>query len=192
MSVIFDQLRVSEDGRFLFIDLHVCNHEWFENVYVKKIEICTENQVSALNPFQLSETETPVYTKTFEDETAKSVSLVVSREEILPVHDFNRNMFFVYVTLDGTPSASTPCGLDGKTTVGVTFNDVLIYNKAMVLTKELVQQCKIPQHFREFVLLYQALKMSIDTGHYVTAIEYWRLLTDIAGKQHHKMCKCHG
>ena len=35
--VIYDQLRISDDGKSLFIDAHVNEAHFFDNVYMKKI-----------------------------------------------------------------------------------------------------------------------------------------------------------
>ena len=48
--VIYDQLRISDDGQSLFIDAHVNKASYFDNVYIKRVTICTENQVHESDP----------------------------------------------------------------------------------------------------------------------------------------------
>ena len=105
-------------------------------------------------------------------------------------------MFFVYIECDGTPASDTPCRLDEMTTLGVTFDYGTIYNPAMGYTRELVNTCEMPQNFIDFILNVNALKMSIETEHYVPAIGYWQwLMNNIFGKTIDyglKPCGCHG
>ena len=49
--VIYDQLRISDDGQSMFINAHVNSATYFKDVYLKKITICTEDQVNELNPY---------------------------------------------------------------------------------------------------------------------------------------------
>ena len=49
--VIIEQLRISDDGRKMFIDAHVNKAEQFENVYLSKVTVLTEDQVMEANPY---------------------------------------------------------------------------------------------------------------------------------------------
>ena len=111
-----------------------------------------------------------------------------------PINDMSRTLFFVYVKVKGIPDACTPCRLDEMTTLGVTFDYGVFYNNAMNFTKELADTCTIPSQFIDFILNMEALKMSIETEHYVPAIKYWKTLlgTDSANISENKPCGCHG
>lgn len=90
--------------------------------------------------------------------------------------DFSKNMFFVYFTVTGTPTADTPCRMDETTTLGVTFDYGLIYDNAMCYTKELSNSCDVPQGFTDFLLHVAALKLAIETEHYVDAINQYKYI----------------
>ena len=348
MSVIFDQLRIGDNGQCMFIDAHVNKASYFDDVYLKRITICTEEQVQESDPLsygedyifqqdiepssqiqsvydkvqilsekqllanlnaakgiilryspvQDSETHylslvfsgkysvldtgyppklvvatksfnsdedslnsqeilftingvafedkghrvwqfkgkgeignsTPVYLYLYKqteegyelvkiDETddyeflhflwqvysegsassQKELHLVLdcnSFNEKFTKQDLSHNMFFVYIECDGVPAVDTPCRLDEMTTLGVTFDYGAIYNLAMGYTRELANTCDMPQNFIDFILNVEALKMSIETEHFIPAIGYWQwLMGNSNGKTIGyglRPCGCHG
>ena len=348
MSVIFDQLRISNDGQSMFINAHVNKASYFDDIYLKRITICTEEQISELNPhtygedfiyqqdieplssieqlydktqilsekqllgkmlenggwrisiepkegaetnalsvvlsgkfsqfdtgytpklvvatnafnpltdnlnhpeilftidgtvfegkghrvwqfkgkgdvgqntmlsfYLFNQTGEEIYTYTRLDVTddfnflhflwqgysvipesnQKEVHLVLNNNsfnEKFKYSDMSHNMFFVYIECEGTPAVDTPCMLDEMTTLGVTFDYGAVFNPAMNITRELADTCKIPQNFLDFILNYDALKIALETEHYVPAIEYWnRLMVNgqNIGSGTTKLCGCHG
>ena len=50
MSVIFDQLRISDNGTKMYINLHVNKAEYFSNIYLDELVITTADKVSETNP----------------------------------------------------------------------------------------------------------------------------------------------
>lgn len=350
--VIYDQLRVSDDGKALIINAHVNKAKYFDDVYLKKITICTEDQVSETNPLAYGDkfiyqadiipetiteaiydkvqilSENQLYSKmnsnggwnipfelrpnaedyalsvafsgkfgsldsefapklviatsafnpevdniysqevlftidgTHHDEKGHQTWLFKGKGDIkecsnvyfylfkqssqsafeyvrldstddfnflhflwqayvfytedrkkevnlvLGVNDFNenftasdlsQNMFFVYIECEGTPDPCVPCRLDEMTTLGVTFDYGIMFNQAMNFTRELADTCNIPQNYLNFIMNYDALKLAIETEHYVPAINYWN---NLMGKQGIfsnssksgtvKPCGCHG
>lgn len=348
--IIYDQLRISDNGQTMFIDAHVNKAEYFKDIHIKRITICTEDQVSETNPlaygsdFIYQEDYTPiseyrpVYEKTqvlseqqllnkmnsfggvsleytpISDSSSNALSIILSgkypvldssyspklvvatnafnplednlnNDEILFTADgtiyedkghtvwqfkgkgnikayekvniylykqssldtfeyvridstsddeflhcyyqvysdvinmtykelhlvldknsfnekFNRqdlshNMFFVYIECEGTPDPCTPCRLDEMTTLGVTFDYGVIFNKAMNYTRELANDCTIPHEFIDFILNFDALKLAIETEHYVPAIGFWNNMVGEKGilgtaGSVTKPCGCHG
>lgn len=207
MSVIFDQLRISDDGKELYIDAHVNQAHYFDNVYLRRITICTEDQVSELNPqsygsdfvYQKEITPTAYEHPTLDEDSGinlmKELHLVLTPfmlNEKFKAIDFSHNIFFVYVDCAGIPAPDTPCTLDELTTLGVTFDYGVIFNRGMQFTKELADTCNIPSRFIDFILNVEALKISIETGHYVPAIQYWKNLMKMNNKNiSSRPCNCH-
>lgn len=106
--------------------------------------------------------------------------------------DLSSHIFFVYIECDGTPAINTPCGLD-EATLGVTFDYGVIYNMAMNYTRELTNNCQMPQGFVDFILNTEALKLSLETEHYFPAIDYWkRILGNYRNNSVTRGCGCHG
>ena len=48
--VIIDQLRISTDGKKMYLDFHVNTAAYFDNVYLRDITIMTAEQVSETAP----------------------------------------------------------------------------------------------------------------------------------------------
>lgn len=364
MSAIFDQLRISDNGQKLYIDAHVNKAPYFDNVYLEKITICTEDQVSESNPetygnefiyqktiepetsivpvyggpqilsgqdfidylpthtglrientcpdyaeskyisvvfsgkyslhntprliitstsfnpqsdhmnspevlviidgeqhteeghttwrftgkgevgnnsyvclYLYDETDTHAYTLVRFDETTdanfchflwnfyyttavqnkKEVHLVLDKDDFdeaylnnqktepdptLPIatvrftnNTLSKNMFFVYLEFIGPYGEDTPCTLD-EMTLGVTYDYGVFFNQAMNYTRELADNCVMPQNFANFILNYDALKIAVETEHYTPAIGFWRrLINDKSASVSYvnlKPCGCHG
>ena len=127
----------------------------------------------------------------------KEVNLVLnanSFNEKFQKSDLTSNMFFVYIECTGTVKPDTPCRLDELITLGVTFDYGLIYNNAMNYTRELADKCSVPGKFIDFILNVEALKMSVETEHYVPAIQYYYNLLGIKNDitSTTKPCGCYG
>lgn len=193
--VIFDQLRVSDDGKTLFLDVHVNRATYFSNVYISKVTICTEDQIVETDPLYYGDDY--IYQNTY-DEGTRDVHLVLdsnSFNEKFSKSNLSSNMFFVYIECAGVPASDTPCRLDELNTLAVTFDYGVLFNQAMVYTKELANKCEIPSQFIDFILNVEALKLAIETEHFVPAIKRWKWLMDITDKGVavvYKRCGCHG
>ena len=48
--ILFDQLRISDDGKRLYINAHVNKADYFANVYIDSIVIMTADKVSETAP----------------------------------------------------------------------------------------------------------------------------------------------
>jgi hypothetical protein len=195
MSVIFDQLRIADDGKKMYINLHVNKAEYFNDIYLDSITIITADKVSETNPD--IPTSDYIYNKVFEDnqKEADLVLLPSDFNEHFTKSNFSSDLFFVFVKIKGTPSECTPCRLDEEVTLGVTFDESLLYQRVMDFTKDLTDDCQIPTEFTDFILLWNAFKASVETEHYVPAIKLWKMLFDNRGSvamDKSKNCGCHG
>lgn len=204
--IIFEQLRISDNGRQLFVNVRVNDADYFDNVYLDSITIMTADKVSETDPS--APTGNYIYKKTFGD-GVRSAALVLDSTDFVKTWEtdadamkFNRSdmsstLFFVYVKCKGTVSDSVPCGLDELTNVGVTFDDKLLYQRAMNYTKSLADSCSIPVGFADFILLWNAFKACVETDHYIPAVKYWNMLFGtegygVSGDVNAKGCGCHG
>lgn len=226
--VQFDQLRISDDGKELFIDVHVNTSSYFKNVYLNGIVIIDANSkekdckskdytgISETDPYvpnnnyvyksEISGNEKELHLRlTKADFDAAFVNMnsgggLDSSKPYAKVSfnkpNFSDSLFFVYIICKGVDSECTPCVLDSsKPTVGVTFDEKLLYQRAMDYIKQLSDNCTVPREFIDFILLWNGFKASIETEHYVPALKYWQMLFDnpkfingIATKG----CGCHG
>lgn len=195
--IIYDQLRLSDDGKRMYINAHVNAASFFDDIYIDSITITTADKVSETNPE--APTEDYIYYKEF-DEGVKEFSMVLQPTDFNEKYlksTFSNDLFFVYVKIKGTPDECTPCRLDEEITLGVTFDENLLYQKVMQFTKDLANTCQMPVGFMDFILLWNSFKASIETEHYVPAIKYYNMLFDKSqgtaltyGRT--KTCGCHG
>ena len=191
--VLFDQLRISDDGKRMYINLHVNKADYFDGIYLDEMVIVPADKVLETDPALPSEDY--IYKKVFEGflKEADMVLLPTDFNEHFTKSDFSSDLFFVYVKVKGTPDPCTPCRLDEEITLGVTFDENILYQKVMDYTKSLADDCKTPQDFIDFILQWNAFKSSIETEHYIPAIKFWnQLFTETSSTTITKNCGCHG
>jgi hypothetical protein len=201
--VVFDQLRISDDGKKLYLDIHISEEaqKYFTDPFIEKITICTDEDVSESISYAgyiyrkeiSSDTVSLILDKSSFDAAFAGLDGTTATKEFSGT-DLSHNLFFVFVDWSGTPkSECIPCGADESPIVGVTFDYGIIYNNAMNFTRELTEDCTVPNGFIDFILNLSALKFSIGTGHYYPAIKYFNTLI---GKGNRfstvKGCGCHG
>lgn len=196
--IIFDRLKISDDGKLMLVNFHVNGADYFKNIYLESMTIMTANQVSETDP--LTSTSEYIYKIEFEENTKEYNTVLQPTDfnENFTKSNFSSDLFFVYVKCKDAPIIGCPpCRLDELTTLGVTFDEALLHQKVLGYTNELVQDCQVPQGFTDFILLWNAFNSAIETEHYVPAIRYWNMLFDsnigsggyIGNKGN---CGCHG
>lgn len=203
--IIIDQLRISDDGKRMYINVHVNKASYFDDIYIDSITIMTSDKVSETSPG--IPTSEYIYTKKI-DGNEKELSLVLTAADFAKTwksnpkamafkqSDMSRTLFFVYVKCKGVPDACTPCTLDEEVTLGVTFDENVLHQRVMDYTKGLLDDCNVPVGFIDFILLWNAFKASIETEHYIAAIKFFNMLfgkvMDTGHKGIIKGCGCHG
>ena len=192
--IIFDQLRISDDGKKLFVDVHVNKADFFDNIYIDKVVIQTQNQVSEMDP--LSPGDEYIYSLQAEPDTKElHLALEASTDFEQSLSTLSDKLLFVYVICTGVPDPCTPCRLDEMTTLGVTFDESLLYQQVMQQTRQLADTCKVAKGFIDLILLWNGFKAAIETEHYIPAIDFWRKMFDKrynAAISKAKPCGCHG
>ena len=77
-----------------------------------------------------------------------------------------------------------------------TIDYALLYQQVMDYTKDLADDCQIPQGFIDFILRWNAFKAAVETEHYIPAIKFWKMLFENQGGKtlahSTKPCGCHG
>lgn len=204
--IIFDQLRISDDGKRMYINAHVNNADYFENIFIESVTIMTADKVLETAPG--TPTEDYIFKETYED-NRKEVALVLTAHDFtkswetdpysIPFKDreMSSTLFFVYIKCkEGPLVGCPPCTLDELTTLGVVFDETLLYQRVMDYTRELADDCKVSQGFADFILLWNAFKASVETEHFIPAIKYFNMLFgNYGGKTGYvgrKGCGCHG
>ena len=193
--VLFDLLRISDDGKRMYVDFHVNGADYFKKLTLDSMVIMTADQVSETDP--LTPTTEYIYKMDFPDGMREYSTVLVPAEmnENFTKNNFSTDLFFVYVICKGTPDPCTPCGLDDATTLGVTFDENLLHQKVLGYTRMLADTCNIPQAFIDFILTWYGFKAAIETEHPIMAIKYYNMLFgfgDIDTDTYNKGCGCHG
>lgn len=206
--VIFDQLRISDDGKTLYIDVHINEASYFEKNYLDSITITTAEKVSETDPY--TPTSDYIYYQQFEGDL-KEAHLALSAPDFMKSwgtdagsisfchSEISKTLFFVYIKTKGITDECAPCILQEQHTLGVTFDINMFYQKVMDYTRQLDDDCNIPQGFVDFILQWNAFKAAIETEHYIPAIKFFNMLFDNSTVPNSfglattvKRCGCHG
>ena len=193
--ILFDQLRISDDGKRLYINIHVNEADYFRDVYLDSLTIMTADKVSETNPH--APTSDYVYQKTFTG-NQKTAELVLQPTDFGLTYsksDFSGELLFVYVKAKGNPDSCTPCGMDEEVTIGAVFDEKMLYQRVMDYSRELADSCELPMGFADLILRWNAFKAAIETCHWIAGIKYWKMLFDSKGTNSFartKKCGCHG
>lgn len=195
MSVIFDQLRISDNAKKLYINVHVNKAAYFNNLYLDSIVITNAEHVSEIN-VDLP-TEDYLWRKDLTDDNYREAHIVLEPtdfNEKFSKDNFTDELLFVYVKVRGVPDAYTPCRLDEDITLGVTFDVNMLYQIVMQQTRQLVDKCDIPRDFLDLILLWNGFKAAIETEHYVVAIDFWKKIfrSKNSAVSLIRGCRCHG
>ena len=181
--VLFDQLRISDDGTKMYINIHVNEADEFDDVYLYEMYICTADGVNETAFCDPEQYEPIYYWKNGGKEGPVDTALKDAAFVLIPDRDFEpsysghtmgNNLFFVFVKCGGTPDPCVPCRLDEEWTLGVTFDVNLLYQKVMQYTRELNDDCEIPKGFIDMILQWNGFKAAVDTEHYQVAIDFWK------------------
>ena len=185
----FKELRVTPDGKTLIIDVSVKDLSYYDNVYIDSLTIDTQDTYS-----ESGSSTNPIFyyeVASVSDENKKKIRLELNSSVLgKPI---TGNMFFVYITVKGTPAPDTPCGLDNVTTLGVTADLYPFYKSSINHMKELENECEPSKNFIDSLLRFKAFELSIRTGHYTQAIKYWnKFFKEVKSNTVNTICRCHG
>lgn len=190
----FNELRITQDGKYLIIDVSVDESSYFDTVSLDSIVIDTQDTYIANGP-----SSTPIYTYRVGENYSQVYSspdnsqvLTADLEPVLVNNELesrrvrlnldatalgvqlNNTMFFVYVISTGTPSSDAPTSTIDPMIMGTVVNLYQFYQKSIYYLKKVSSDCEVPKCFIDFVLRYKALELCIKTGNYTEAIKYWK------------------
>jgi hypothetical protein len=193
--VIIQQFRISDDGLRMYINLKVNDASYFKDRYITKITIMTGDKVTEATD-SASPTHDFIYQEEFNPEdNLRKLDLVLTPAEMnenFTKSNFSTDLFFLFVECGGYIDGNVPCRFDEAVNTAVTFDEGLLYQKVMALTKELADTCNVSANLVDFILLYNALKASIETEHWVQAVQFYNRLVGSVKGITVKGCGCHG
>ena len=203
--VLFNDLRISDDGSCLVIDCRVEDIGGYEGMYIDTIHVDYYKNVTDFGiP---SDKAIKVYEKPANSNGEVAVRVTVLKSglpDTFGTKEFLGGLFFVTVACDGTPRnasvlASSPCGFDNTVDVGVILDWSVIYRNGMAYASKLAygcgDPCDIPGGFESFILYWNALRLAIETCDWPLVVRLWDKVIGAAGGSSARLpagCGCRG
>lgn len=188
--IVFKDLRITPDGQNLLINAVVAPYKYFENMYITSISIDTERTFSptgAPSPGAIL-----VYENKTNDTSIKEVSVNIGPDKFKEkLSSLNGHIFYVYVTVAGTPSADTPCTMDTEYTLGVALNWQSIYQQGVDHMRKVVNGCcGMPKDFIDYILRFKAFELALRTAQYQLANDRFKKWFAEDGAKFNPPCGC--
>lgn len=174
----FNELRTAPDAKHLIIDVQVQPLRYYDNVYLNTIVIDTQKTYSPLGP-----SSKPLFTI--------DCGHVKHYREFIDIDSISDNMFFVYVLSSGEPADDTPCDMDNSSILGVAYNKYPIYQRSIKMLNSM-NDCEPDKDLMDYIFQQNAFDLSLKTGNYQKAIEYWNIFFNDREKVSKVNCGCHG
>lgn len=215
----FNELRITQDGKYLIIDASVDNQDFYDDIILDSVVIDTQDtyvpngpssnpiyEFKIVDDYDLTysipeqcncnpvlEDEDKSYCFTYGTQQMRNVRLRLQADDF-SINTLNDTMFFVYVIATGTPSTDTPCGTTNPMIMGAVTNLYPLYQSMMKYVKQIENNCEIPKEFIDLSLRIKALELCIRTGNYPQAIKYWNkyFKNKIGTTTRVTNCSCYG
>jgi len=179
--VTFNELRICEDGNYLVVDCEVENVDLYAGMYIKSIYLEYYKNATSSMPGSKAY---KLYENTYDDTRVKGKRVLFKAAELgntdFGITSFEGEMFYVIVQCDGSPAseiATLPCGFDDTTDIGAIIDWKTFYDKAMNYVSLMFGPCGDPcadiGAFEHFILLWNALKLAIETCDWETVKDLW-------------------
>ena len=200
--VTFDDLRISEDKKTLSVKCHIEDYDIYDNMYIKTVYLeYYKNRGEIGVP---SEKAVLLYNNSNNDSSVRSIALSVPDAifdaQTMGVGTFDGEMFYIYVTCDGTLPASVAtmsCGYDNTVDIGIVIDWLMVYQIGMVFVSRMAKNCggnggncDLPEDFEHFILLWNALKLAIETSDWTQAETLWAKISHSGINKFYTDCGC--
>lgn len=216
--VQFNELRITPDSKYLIIDASVKDESYYNNITIDSIAIDNQDTYLSSGPSSKAkiiniekeeeylyslpennncnpvlEDDSKSYCFTYTSETLsgkRHVRLYLNYQDL--GMDLHSNMFFIYTITSGTPAPNTPCGMDNSITLGTVMDLYPIYRESMYCLEEMDNDCNIPKGLIDNILRIKSLELSVKTGNYPKAIQYWNKWFRNIKTSKTNTCNCYG
>lgn len=182
--VIFNELRITEDRSCLIVDCEIESLDVYKDMYISDIRLeYYKNATAASMP---SEKAYLLYENTDADTDVKSKRVVFRESDLgltqFGVTEFRDGLFYVIVRCEGDLPASVinlPCTYDDSTKIGVVLDWKSFYERGMQYVSAMFGACgaksfcEYPAGFEDFVILWNSLKLAIDTCNWDLVNTLW-------------------
>lgn len=180
--VIFNELRICEDGDFLKIDCQIDDAAVYDNMYIKEIYLEYYKNASAAS--MPSSKAYRIYNNSTSDTTVRRMQMTVLPAELesmnFGITTFQDGLFYVIVVCDGTVGpeiVNYSCRESATTQIGVALDWKAVYRRGMGYIASLLDKCGNPcpstAEFEHFILLWNALKLAIASCDWDAVSDLW-------------------
>lgn len=205
----YNNLYITEDNKCLVIDVAIDEDSYYENIYLDKIAIDTQDTYIPNGPSDKAkiftirkETLDKVYADGKEvyvddhyiyvqgTDKLKHIKLYLTAQDLGV--NLSKDMLFIYTIATGTPAPDTPCNCDVNKILSVVYNDYEVYKSIIPLVKEISIECSNSVSFITKELQIKAIEYAIKSSNYLLAIKYWKkyFMNNINAVS--KKCNCNG
>lgn len=204
----YNNLYITEDSKYLVIDVAIDEDSTYDNVYLYRIAIDTQDTYITNGPsdnakiifLDEGDVEKPsmngigeVKNSGKDAKKAKHTKLTLSAKDLGV--NLNKDMLFIYSTASGFISEDKPDVLKyiTDTILNVVVNTYEVYKSIIPLIKEIGELCKDPMSFIDRELQIKAVEYSIKNSNYLLAIKYWKkYFMDNTITSSSNKCNCNG
>lgn len=179
--ITFDDLRISEDKAMLTVQCHVSDYDIYDNMYIKEIYLEYYKNRGVIGV--PSNKALKIFDNGTGDTSVRSASVNVSASSLsgMDLSSFDKGLFYVYVKCDGTLApevAGMSCGYDVTTSIGIVIDWYLFYGFGMNYVSRMARGgfCDVPADFEHFILLWNALRLAVETSDWVNIEMLWERL----------------
>ena len=204
----YNNLYITEDSKYLVIDVAIDEDSTYDDVYLDRIAIDTQDTYITNGPsnnakiFHIGgdDIEGPSINGIEEvKNSGKDIKKVKHTKLTLSAKDLgvnlNKDMLFIYSTASGFIPEDKPDVIKyiTNTILNVVVNTYEVYKSIVPLIKEIAETCKEPTSFINRELQIKAVEYSIKNGNYLLAIKYWKkYFMDNTITSSSNKCNCNG
>ena len=184
--VTFNELRICDGGKKLIIDCEIEDSALYDGIYINNIYL--EHYKNASVAGMPGEKAVLIDENKYGDTRVKSRRIVLESSDIrlakLDINSFAGELFYVIVQCDGNLNLDAidgkiPCGADDTTAIGAVLDWHLFYSRGMSYIASMFDRCGNPcqptDAFEHFILLWNALKLAIETCDWETVKDLWQM-----------------
>lgn len=194
----FNELRVSQDGKCLVLDVQIIDDPCYANIYLDTIII----DVLTSNVCQNNGSHTAVYDDNNEDMFYIHFDEDVKHyRKVFDIDGIDPKMFMINVTARGdidteVEGCTSCCYQKDRSVTGFVYNKYPIYQSIMPLLNS-IGGCEPSRELIDKLLQLQAFNLAANTGNFCLALDYWNLFYDVDANKKDcakppKPCGCHG
>lgn len=204
----YNNLYITEDSKYLVIDVAIDEDSTYDDVYLDRIAIDTQDTYITNGPsnnakiFHIGgyDIEGPSINSIEEvKNSGKDIKKVKHTKLTLSAKDLgvnlNKDMLFIYSTASGFIPEDKQDAIKyiTNTILNVVVNTYEVYKSIIPLIKEIGELCKDPISFINRELQIKAVEYSIKNSNYLLAIKYWKkYFMDNTITSSSNKCNCNG